>query len=189
VEESNGQGPSEEKLAEIKSIHEGEWVSLREVVAPDMGINGYQYLHETRCNGSIVVVLPYRKTWGAPVQYLLRSEVTPCWDVSNQSLSGLTGGVDEGHTPLQTAKIELLEEAGYEAEEEDFITLGTCRGTKSTDTIYHIFAIDLSEVEKTGEAEGDGSQLEAEATCIWTEDYGDSDDSQLAMAILRLGLL
>ena len=71
--------------------------------------------------------------------------------------------MDLGHTPRQTAAIELLEEAGYTADEVDFISLGTVRSSKSSDTTNFLYAVDVTGLPR-GEALGDGSELSAEGS-------------------------
>lgn len=146
----------------IKKLFSNDFISICEIIAPAKGINGYSYLHESRCNGKIISILPYRKI-NDKIQYLLRKEITPCWGL-NPLFSSITGG-DEGNIP-QSAIRELKEEAGYTIDETELIDLGTCFGTKSTDTIYYLFSCDLT--KKTKEiASGDGSYLEKIATVKW----------------------
>jgi len=135
-------------LAETKKknkvLFDNEWLSLMSMDAKD---GPYIYSHETRCNGNIVAVLPYERIGKDGWQYYLRSEVTPCWGNEAQ-LSSLTGGVDSGDTPIQTALKELEEEAGLVCKEGDLQSLGTCRGTKSSDTVYHLYAVDVTKVKQ-----------------------------------------
>ena len=148
---------------EHRILFDNPWVDLRLMRYPERGVNGYVYSHERRCNGQIVAVLPYLRRGGTLV-YLLREEVTPCWGMA-PALSALTGGVEDGQGPRDCALTELREESGYVATLADLILLGTCRGTKSTDTTYHLFAVDVTTMEK-GPADGDGSELEAQARMV-----------------------
>lgn len=162
-------------------LYANEWLSLYKLVDPDNGINGYVYSHETRCNGKIVALLPYRKVQGdisdplGHYEFLLRKEVTPCWHKTASMVSAITGGCDDGDRVWVTAQHELLEEAGYEAAIDEFIVLGSCRGTKSTDTMFYLFGIDVTEKEQ-GVACGDGSELEAKAHCFWVETIDEAVD-------------
>ena len=56
----------------ITTLKANSWLSLMEIKDPDKGINGYVYSHETRCQGQIVLVLPYR-TVGKDTEYLVKS--------------------------------------------------------------------------------------------------------------------
>ncbi len=166
------------------TLYSNDWVSLKELKNPDEGVHGYSYLHESRCDGKIIVLLPFR-TRGRDEEYLLRKEVTPCWSMS-QVLSSITGGYEKDKGIKGTAVMELEEEAGYEATEEDLIPLGTCRGTKSCDTIYHLFSVDLTGKKKTTDAKGDGSELEAKAECVWKKSIHDCVDPMAYVAYVRL---
>jgi hypothetical protein len=147
---------------EVKTLCDNEWLSLKEMKDPDNGVNGYVYSHETRCKGHIISILPYRQAVGG-VEFLLRSEVTPCWGME-ECVSSITGGLEENVE--DTVLMELKEEGGYSVSKKDLINLGTCFGTKSSDTVYHLFSVDLTDREM-GDASGDGSELEAKAHCFW----------------------
>ena len=155
-----------------------------EIKDPDKGINGYVYSHETRCQGQIVLVLPYR-TVGKDTEYLVKSEVTPCWSMEPVK-SGVTGGY-EGGAISEDAIREMLEETGYTITRADLEYLGTCYASKSADTVYTLYGVDLTGFEQ-GEALGDGSRVEAEAEAIWLpfEDVVYLQDAQLCTALLRL---
>ena len=151
---------------ETKILYKTDWVSLRRMIDPDNGVDGYDYLHEDRCSGQIVVILPYRTNSVGGREYLLRNEITPCWGMKS-SISSITGGVERNRV-IDTVLMELREEAGYEAKPSELIFLDQCHGTKSSDTMYFIYAIDLTKKEKTTDASGDGSELESKADCVWS---------------------
>lgn len=128
-----------------------EWVSLGVIQRPEKKIFGYVCSHETRCNGEIVAFVPFRKTDLDKIEVLVRFEATPCWDFDRPVPSSFTGGVQYGLHPEECVLTELDEEAGYEAELDRIISLGQCYGTKSTDTIYHLYGVDLTGLEQTNE--------------------------------------
>lgn len=97
--------------------------------------------------------------------------------------SALTGSY-EGGDPRKTAVMELKEEAGFDAVIDELIPLGTCFGSKSSDTIYYLYAIDVS-FKKQGPALGDGSKMDAEGSIVFKQDPK-SDDAQLGLTYLRL---
>jgi len=142
-------------------LYDGEWISLRSIVAPEKGVGGYVYSHETSCAGQKVAVMPFLRRVGGN-QYLVRREITPCWGMDH-NLSSLTGGVDKGDTVRHTAIKEVKEESGYTVTDEELIPLGTAFGTKSTDTIYYLFGVDVTNKEQ-GIAAGDGSPLDNDGT-------------------------
>lgn len=169
----------------IRELWSNNWVAVREVIEPDRGVKGYSYLFEKSCDGLKVVLLPYKINSDGSLRYMLRNEVTPCWGMK-QVVSSITGGVEKGDV-RGTAVLELKEEAGYECELNELVNLGTTYGTKSTDTIYHLFAVDVTGKERT-KAIGDGSVLEAMAECMWGKDIDviRCRDPQAAVAYLRL---
>jgi hypothetical protein len=159
-----------------------EWVQLKQ-----KDINGikYDYLHESRCNGKIIAILPYRRIGKDAWEYGVRSEVTLCWSL-DPILSSLTGGV-ENNQILNTVVRELQEEAGYEAKSTDFKSLGICFGTKSVDTIYFLFSIDLSD-KLQGKKSGDGTKFDQKGEFKWISDSKSINDPIFHVMVNRLGL-
>ncbi len=133
-----------------KILCKTEWVSLRE---KDLNGQKYHYLHEDRSEGRIVAILPYRRIGKDVWEYGVRVETISCWSPVPQQCS-LTGGVDKGDGVVETAVKELREESGYEVLPKDLKFLGVCMGTKSTDTVYFLFAVDLTH-KTQGKIKGD----------------------------------
>lgn len=177
-------------MKKVKTLKKNDWLSLKEVVWPEKGINGYVYSHEERCNGKIVSILPYTVE-NDEMKFMLRNEVTPSWISDSPVISSITGGVESKgvfHTVLE----ELYEEAGYYFESVPALmtrinALGTCYGVKSSDTVYYLFGIDVTGLERS-KAEGDGSELEAKAYCYWTDKKGllDAEDPLVYTLYMRL---
>ena len=172
--------PSQIKSAHIhkatpqdKILYDNEWLQLRDR-------DGYIFSHEIRCNGRIVVVLPYKRTGKDSWTFLVRNETTPCW--GGPTLSCITGGV-EGEDPLDDAVRELKEEAGYEVPREDFIALGKCRGSKSSDTWYYLYAVDVANYIP-GKALGDGTPGDL-AHIVWISDMSELVDAQGLAAYVK----
>lgn len=137
-----------------------------EIKAPEFGVNGYVYSHETRCNGEIVAILPYRRPSNGVYQYLLKNEMTPCWSLE-KTLSAITGGWEGGDIRSDAVR-EILEETGYTINKGELINLGASYASKSSDTIYSLFSVDLTGKEQ-GKAIGDGSRVESESEAIWVK--------------------
>jgi len=155
-----------------KLLHAGKFVSLKMHDNPNFK---YEYTHEQRCSGHIVAVLPIHPDRGM----LVRHEFTSCWSLDTLNISSITGGweQDKHETPIDTALAELEEEAGIIIQSEDqLISLGTCRGAKSSDNLYHLFAADLGEGFDEVDIEGDGSFLETLAHNEWMP-HGMEEDS------------
>lgn len=160
------------------------WIEMHRMKDPEQGVNGYDYVHEIRCKGNIVAVLPYRRAENGEFEYMVRHEVTPCWGME-PVLASTTGGCEEEDF-REDAVRELKEEAGYDVTIADMIELGTCRGTKSSDTVYHLYTCDLTGKD-AGEITGDGSEMEAKAWSTWESDFAnDIQDPMLGMCLVRM---
>jgi len=193
---------------DIELFH-NEWISLRKHVDPKKHIKGYIYSTETRCNGKIIAVMPFRRVMVIPeamkdlskrigqnlgqvrTEYLMRLEPTPCWGITNDPpdaiyryLSTITGGV-EGDTG-ETVVHELEEEAGYKVNAKNLVSLGTCFGSKSSNSVYSLFTIDLTDIIQ-GEATTDGSALEKASESIWVreDEIYDSKDPLASVLFMR----
>lgn len=149
-----------------EELFHNEWVSIFRG-----GQYGYVWSHETRCNGRIVAVLPFRCNKNWTTDYLLNLENPPCWrGYPDRTLCTVTGGV-ENDDPRATAIHEMEEECGYVITDEALIDLGESFGTKSTDTIYSLFAVDVTGMVP-GEAKGDGSPGEEGLISQWLSETG-----------------
>jgi 8-oxo-dGTP pyrophosphatase MutT (NUDIX family) len=171
----------------IEITAENRWLSLRLMKVPELGINGYAYVHTIFSDGNCIAILPFKQEGGV-FQVLLRKEVVPPWGLS-PSLCSITGAWDDQtETFEQTALRELYEEAGFTADYDEIIFLGTCRGTKATDTTFHLYAVNVTGKTPV-EAPGDGTFLEAQATTVWCtleEATKDTPDPLVCTLVLRL---
>lgn len=141
-----------------------KWLELRAAEPRDETESDYFFVHESRCGGHIVAVLPYRRRTGhggeTELEFGMRHEVTPAWGERHQ-YSALTGGCEPDEPPRETAARELYEEAGFELDPEYLRFLGRCRGTKSSDTIYHLYAADVTGMQYSP-PQGDGTKHDSE---------------------------
>ena len=78
----------------------------------------------------------------------------------------------------------MREESGYIIEESDLISLGTCRGAKSSDTLFHLYAVDLGD-KVEGDTDPD-SELEKQEYCKWDLKAFDSPDPLVHVMFNRL---
>lgn len=122
---------------------------------------GYVFAHTTN---SVVYLLPYRLPLEGPC-FLGRLEVCPAHGTTKR-LYAITGQCSPGAAPLDVAREELLEEAGIEAGEERFQSLGTLFLSKQADTRAHLFTVDVSGLQ-AGTPPTDGSVFEQDSTCAW----------------------
>lgn len=175
------------KKTEIQyfELYTNKWLSLMEVKAPTRGITGYIYSHETRCKGEIVALLPYRIVSNGVYEYLLKNEMTPCWSF-DKTLSAITGGWEGGDIRADAVK-ELLEETGYEIQKTDLINLGASHASKSSDTVYSLFSVNLTG-KTAGVPQGDGSRIESESEAVWVKPNKLLEilDPQVSVMYLRL---
>ena len=174
-----------ETLYEAK-IGDKPFLAIKKIVDPENSVKGYLFSHETRCNGIIIALMPFRKLNGI-LEFLMRNEITPCWGLQYQ-LSSITGGY-EGGDPRDTTIIELKQEAGYEASKNELVSLNTSFASKSSDTTYYLYTIDLTNREQKL-ATTDGTSLEKLATCIWMTEQQILDhqpkDPQVYVLLTRL---
>lgn len=140
-----------------KTLFENRWLSLKET-------EGYIFSHESRCQGNIVAILVYDSS--KPDMVLGRYERCPA-HFDGIQLASFTGGVEKGDV-LATAVMEIKEEAGYDAKKEELIYLGTCRPSKSSDTVVHLVSWDANG-KIQGEASGDGSEGEKDSYSKWID--------------------
>jgi 8-oxo-dGTP pyrophosphatase MutT (NUDIX family) len=141
----------------IKTVFENDFLAIQER-------EGYFFFHMTRTNGKLAVVVPYRKS-GKNIEYLARIEICPAHGLT-PNLYSITGGVELDETPVQTARHELAEEAGYYVNEKQFVALGEVRPSKQSDTIAYLYTIDLSSVDQK-RIKGDGSRWEENTGVKW----------------------
>ncbi len=158
-----------------KIDHTGNFLSFRRKVDIDSeGIQrmNYEYVHENRCNGHIVSVLPINRSEN---KMLIRRELTPCWQIDGLTerhfYNSLTGGYESKihQSPIDTVIAELREEAGIVLRDIDnqILSMGTIRGTKSSDSFYHLFVVLLDENNHVLITPEPDSRLEREEYCEW----------------------
>ena len=169
----------EYNIPQVEILYQTPWISVRRLSNySDDPSNTYDFLHEDRCNSSIVALLPYKKSLNNRISFLLRNEFTPAWSTAKLCLSSITGGVDgDEEDYLETVIRELHEEAGIlipENEQNRIEFLGVCKGTKSCDTNYQLFAIDVTGLEQE-EPTTDGSYSESISNNQWFKDSDISD--------------
>lgn len=169
----------------IEDIGGDRWLTLRSMKVPILGIDGYTYAHSSHMQGHAVAVLPYVD--GEEATFLLRNEVVPPWGLE-PIFCAITGAWDhEGEDFVQTAARELFEEAGFRVYPEALVPLGTCRGIKSSDDTFHLFAIGVAGLPRQTPP-GDGSLLEQRATTVWCslDDVARCKDPLVSVMVMRL---
>lgn len=151
-------------------LFENKWISVLERELD----NGIKWTFATHpwCGAAGVAILPFRREvvnpgWNySELRYLGRVEICPAHSPEPE-LTAVAGGMDkEGESPIDVAVRELQEETGYIATVKDMIPLGDCRPSKGTDTRMFLFAVDVTDLEKS-KATGDGSLIEQLASTKW----------------------
>ena len=125
---------------------------------------GYTFATDIRCNGEIISIVPFRVIENN-LEYLARLEICPAHGLDFERCS-ITGGVDPGTFVEEAALQELWEEAGYKANVEELISLGSTRPSKSMDTVAYLFGVDVTSKLQVAPL-SDGSVFEANSTVNW----------------------
>lgn len=148
-----------------KILFDNEWLQLREKDG------WYIYSHSPKSNSQGVVILGYDFS-GENNKVLARLENCPVhprnWD-GKLGVTSLSGMIEDGYTISETAQKELFEESGIKAELDKFVPLGYSYGSKSSDYCDHLFAIDLAGENPVENPDGDGTNGEIGAKCIWMD--------------------
>lgn len=135
--------------------------------------------------GKTVGILPYRVKEDGTVMFTIRREGKSAWSRNphKRFMTSITGGVDEGETFEHAAVRELYEEAGIQVQEENLIYLGETYAAKCLDTLYQLYAVDVSEFPFKSNGPTDGSEGEALAKnqeVSWRDANNASSDAILS---------
>lgn len=163
-----------------KILYKDEVISVRESLKEN---EKYIYTHEEISGGKRIVILPFRKKFGGR-QFLLRREYIPCWD-SHTDVCAISSKVYE-NDPEQTALKEIQKATGYLVKTSELMGLGVVSASKSSDTTYYLYGLDLSKHDKEEE------KLEIhEDMSFWgdEDDIMDSIDAQLVACFGKLRYL
>lgn len=151
-----------------KTLYDGGWFSYRRT---DQDIS---YIQEKHDGVTVLCFDDSRK------QFLLLHERVSSTLSLSPVLTALTGSIDPGEIPRQTALRELSEEAGVVILDEKLHDLGFVHTYKACTKKTYVFFADI-----TGcgfiRAVGDGSEIEEQAFVRWhsTQDILDSHDGLL----------
>ena len=150
-----------------KQLFENEWLSIYE------RDGWYIIADESRCqDGQLIGLLIFTRDIAGNIDKVLgRYEYDHVTGEKGTTLTSVTGGVDHGSTPIESALEEMAQEAGYYLTEEDLVPLGTFEPSKAMTTVMHLYGFDATGMEdmRREEAEGDGTEGEDGAFCEWVE--------------------
>lgn len=139
-------------------VWKNDWLSI-------VDRDGFYFLHENTRRGTVVVI-PYRFDNNGHYEIMCRVEVCPAHSLNLLEKNAITGGIRHDCTSQFAAKEELLEEAGYAAEEREFFFLGSLYPSKMSDTFVIIYGVDVSNKEQQVPTT-DGSKWEQNARVEW----------------------
>ena len=138
-------------------LYSGKWLSVIER-------DGWYHFSQEATSKGVVYILLIDDSRSKPI--LGRYEVCPAHRNNIPTLTCITGGVHIKREPLDVAIEEIYEEAGYKVFAEQIIDLDKVNLTKSTDTIGHLYAVNVTGLLRV-EAPGDGSFGELDSFCDW----------------------
>lgn len=175
--------------SKTKTLFETEWLSLKE--NPD----GFIFVHTERGDGHSVAVLGWREDYNG-LKILGRFEPSSAHGDKENKLVSLTGCMEERfgtieETALKYAVQELEEEAGIKVGKKRFVSLGTIRPSKSSDTTMHLFSVELPVEEPLDNPKGDGTKNEKGTYCKWVslDEIIASKDPVLHCLVLKSGII
>lgn len=145
-------------------VHSTPWLELHE-------LNGYVFSHSPKWKGVAVAILPYRTSpapGGQKLEFLAVMESRPAHG-GGEYISSITGAYDNAdkYSLEQCALNELEEEGGYHAWKKEVVSLGWVNGSKSSDGIDHLFAVEITPDDEQVESKGDGSAGETNLRPVW----------------------
>lgn len=169
---------------EDRTLYKDKYLAIKERTTDLNPDNPHTYLFEQRCNGKLVVILPFRRNEKNELEFMIRKERVIIWDPENDVTESVTGGVEEDN-PDKTAEMELEEETGYKMPIVKFIPVGVTKIAKHADTDVYMYAIDLTNIERNQDY-GDGSDAENWSFSYWASNIGEVESTIIYKIIYRL---
>jgi len=122
--------------------------SLRAVSGYTKSLKAYVFLHDLASTGKKVGILPFRTVNEDyhEFEYMLHSEIIPCWSMSAEKMLFVSGGTSQHDSMVDLAIDQFNVLTGYEVNESQLISLGNCRVSRYSDTICHLYTLDLTNV-------------------------------------------
>ena len=128
--------------------------SLRMVSCYTKGIS-YVFLHDLASAGKTVGILPFRTINEDyhEFEYMLHNEVVPCWSTSLEKTLFVSDGTSQHDSAVDIAVDRFKTITGYEINESQLISLGSCRVSKYSDTMCHLYTVDLTNISANSQTE------------------------------------
>ena len=169
---------------EDRVVYQDKYLAIKERTTDLNPDNPHTYLFEQRCNGKLIVVLPFRRNEKGELEFLVRKERVIVWNPEEDVTESITGGVEDDD-PDKTVVMELEEEAGYVMPFVKFIPVGVTKIAKHADTDVYMYAIDLTNIERKQDY-GDGSDAEKRAFSYWASNIGEVESTIIYKILYRL---
>ena len=131
-------------------------------------------------NNTAVAVLPYRikreksmklcvtkDNYNYKHEFLSRFECNPAHVIDLLHQVSIITGACETNNPLYHAKMELLEEGGYDIPEDRFKFVGIVNPMKASCTKLHLYTVRILGKDKHIIPKGDGSKYEQKEYASW----------------------
>lgn len=129
-----------ERILKEESVYEGKKISVKR--AKTLCSNGKEALREKVIRKDGIVVLALDREKNVILERIYR------YAMGREILALPCGKVEDGLSPLETAKKELLEETGYLANDWVELGKGFSAPSYSTECVYYFLATDLVKKEQ-----------------------------------------
>jgi len=123
-------------------------------------------------NNMAVAVLPYKKVKTSKHyenKFLSRFELNPAHMTSLSHQASIITGACETGDPLYHAKMELLEEGGYNIPEDRFKFLGIVSPIKTSRTRLYLYTVQIYRTDIQSAIQGDGGTHEQKEYAKWID--------------------
>jgi len=164
-------------MTKLYTSYKNQYLEIWKINDKAKEIKSHYYLHEKWCGGRQVALLPFRFGKNRRPEYLLIKEMVPAWRTDLTCMAAIIFGVDFYDTNNWTGREELFAKTGFYASHgRRFKFLGSCHGSRRTDTQYDLYAFNVHGLIQEL-APGDGTPLGDMATLHWMV------DSTIGMAV------
>lgn len=125
----------------LELLYRGPAMTVRKIQLDD--VPDADFVYASTSSPQRVALLPFRHNEDREIEYLLRSQLRPSWGL-HKSLCAISTDMLPRQTPARDALDTLTELTERPFLLDDAYPLGMCYSDPSTDTRYHMFAVDLT---------------------------------------------
>lgn len=141
-----------EKYRNVKNLTDLKWLNIKEVVEPEKGVKGFQFAERKGVNS--IAFIGYDAETN---EYLLVNEYLP--PVGHFLTRAFGGSIDKDATPLEIARMEIEEEAGYDVEYSDIIYLGSVFVSSMMNQYCYLFIFQANDAKRVNRTTEDPIEL------------------------------